>query len=118
MLAGLDVKRDDEADLLGTAVVERRRPGRLLPDDVVRGLLVREEDVAIEALLPGRQEVGAEALEALAAVDRERAAQDPAECWLSTRRLTWALSKSFSPFAAAGAAVLYGNGTLLVSWLM
>ena len=40
----------------------------------------------------------------------------PAECWLRTSWLTWALSKSFSPFAAVGAAVLYGNGTLAVSW--
>ena len=42
----------------------------------------------------------------------------PAECWLSLSWLTCALSKSFSPFAAVGAAVTYGNGTLLVSWLM
>ena len=40
----------------------------------------------------------------------------PAECWLRISRLTCALSKSFSPLAAVGAAVLYGNGTLLVSW--
>ena len=40
----------------------------------------------------------------------------PAECWLRISRLTCALSKSFSPLAAVGAAVTYGNGTLLVSW--
>jgi hypothetical protein len=39
-----------------------------------------------------------------------------AECRLSLSRLTCALSKSFSPLAAVGAAALYGNGTLLVSW--
>ena len=43
---------------------------------------------------------------------------DPAERWLTVSRLTCALSKSFSPLAAVGAAVTYGNGTLLVSWLM
>ena len=35
---------------------------------------------------------------------------------LVENEVTWALSKSFSPFAAVGAAELYGNGTLLVSW--
>jgi hypothetical protein len=40
----------------------------------------------------------------------------PALCRLRISWLTWALSKSFSPFAAVGAAWLYGNGTLLVSW--
>ena len=41
----------------------------------------------------------------------------PAECRLSLSRLTCALSKSFSPLASVGAVELYGNGTLLVSWL-
>ena len=39
----------------------------------------------------------------------------PAECRLRISRLTWELSKSFSPLAAVGAVALYGNGTLLVS---
>jgi hypothetical protein len=40
----------------------------------------------------------------------------PAERRLSVSLLTCALSKSFSPLAAVGAAGLYGNGTLPVSW--
>jgi len=41
----------------------------------------------------------------------------PAFFWLRISRLTWALSKSFCELASVGAAGVYGNGTVDVSWL-
>ena len=40
----------------------------------------------------------------------------PALCWLSASIVTSAFVKSFCEFAAVGAAGVYGNGTVDVSW--
>ena len=77
VLAGLDVERDDKSGLLLRRVPRGRRPGRLLPVDVVRRLFVREEDLPVEPLLLRREVVGAETLVAGAARDGERAVEHP-----------------------------------------
>ena len=41
----------------------------------------------------------------------------PALCWLSASIDTSAFRKSFCEFASVGAAGVYGNGTVEVSWL-
>ena len=40
----------------------------------------------------------------------------PALCWLSASIVTSAFVKSFCEFASVGAAGVYGNGTVDVSW--
>ena len=76
VLAGLDVERDDEADLLLVRVADRRGPRILLPEHVVDRLLVREQDVPVEPFSRGREVVRAEALVAQAARDGKRAVED------------------------------------------
>jgi hypothetical protein len=73
-----DVERNDKAGLALRRAAHRGRPGRLLAEHVVGGLLVREEDAAAEPLLRGGQVVRAEALVAEPARDGERAAEHSA----------------------------------------
>ena len=67
VLAGLDIQSDNKADLLFIRMTNWGRPGGLLPEYVIDGLLVREKDVAVEAFLAGGKVIGAEALIARAA---------------------------------------------------
>jgi hypothetical protein len=76
VVAGAGIEREDDPVLLLGRVTDRRRPRVLLPEHVVRRLLVDEEDVLVEPLLARRQVVGAEALEPAAAVDGERTVED------------------------------------------
>ena len=75
VLSGPHVERDDHAGLALRRVTGRRRPGILLPIDVVRRFLVGEEDLPAERFPPRRQEVRAEALISRCARDRERTVQ-------------------------------------------
>ena len=71
MLAGLNIKRDYQANLLFSRVANRGRPGSLLPQNVINSLFVREEDLTVKAFLAGGKIIGAEALVAGTAVDGE-----------------------------------------------
>ena len=74
---GLHVVGDDDAGLLGLRAVRgRRRPRRADAVDDVRRLLVREDQVALEALLLAGEEVRAEALVVRLRRDHVRALED------------------------------------------
>ena len=71
--AALRVERDDHARLLGERLVERdgrRMPRVALPQDDVAGLLVRQQQLALEAMLLSDEEVRAEPLVVRVVADR------------------------------------------------
>ena len=75
LVAGLDVERDDDAGLARLVGTDDGRPGVAGPVDPVDALLVREQELAVEALGRRGEVARAEALVVVVAGDDQRAAQ-------------------------------------------
>ena len=69
--SGLDIKCDNQTDLLFIGVTDGRRPGVFLTEDLVDCLFIGEEDIAIKPFLAGGQVIGAETLVAFTTGDNE-----------------------------------------------
>jgi len=62
VLACLDIKGDNNADLAFRRIFDYWRPGGLLSKYVVNPFLIREEDIAVKAFFACGEVIGAETL--------------------------------------------------------